>query len=616
MKRFGKIAALFAVLALTSQAAYAKTVVAPIEGESTGVVENFEEATQVYENQFGISGGPVGMAKIDYWGGEEKEELDYAGVADDGTGNKVLHIQNDKNGYDIVVDFGSPVMGADGVYRLKFTYIAKSKTQIRVKLKNSDWNTANGSVKLSIGGDLSTDLPLTINAGGWAAAGWSKNAGVDSIAPGNSTVTTYEIEINPHNAEKDGKQTITYYLNGKKGDTYTVYPIINDKVTENIFTHIDGFEINVMSAGDQDPPPDVYFDDLSLCVEESSERSAYDTFNSAADLTQDVLWGNPISSLLYAYGRRNVDSGRAMEFIDASAIEGSGKAAGDKALFTQLVNNTEAVYRTNKTVTLEKGERYTASFEYYVEAGKPIVTFYLNMANNSETGSNFEYQSLMNSDIKASGKKALFVIDSRTIYMLQNYSCNVAVLDWNEKKFNRIDITIDTCDESADGKQTLSLYVNGVLKDKGTFYEAGKTEPITSMSQNGWKINAGVVDETTQNSKCYIDNIWFCKSSDNLRVSKDGIIVEDNVYTPGSKLEVKYERDSIYTQSADEDEALYVACYDEKGMLTDCKVYTVARGSRISKLMIDTPDCTKMRLYLWQNSLAPLTFIKELTAAE
>lgn len=634
MKYLKKIVVFTLAAAMASQMSFVSAassdVKASLQDEIQGTTETFDNATQVYQDVEGLYWDKIGElgTKLSFWNPDN--HINYVGAKDDGTGNKVLHMEDDIP-VDLSVLYEQPVFTNNGIFRLRFDMKKEAKTDVTVKFRIAEWDEYN-EYNVNMGtrfvisnqnGSWKTLVPLGITDGGWASLEWAEGVGGDSIGVG-AGFASYEMEINPCNPEMNGEQTITYYVNGKKGNTYTIYPVVNGVETKQRITHIDGMLIGTLRGKDA---PNIDFDNLSLTADKGGSNSICDDFNTAATISpfpDGTLWHTAAGKHIWAYG--SMKNG-VYEFRDGNVISPSQKNSGDQVLYSEIKQSAMVTYMTNEELTLAKGDKFSLSFEYFSGGeARPRADFHLNMHKDNSSGGAeanaagpaFIYESLMKPGLNVTNNNfVVFAIHGQDIRMAGDWDSEV-IGRLSENAFDRIDMILDTCDESAGGKQTLSMYLNGNLMDKGTFYAKGENgesvnEPVSKISNPGCSIRSAVESNSSGVSICALDNIWLLKSPGNLQVLRNGQSINGQKFTPGEKLTLQYERPSLYRQG--DEEKILVAAYDENNMLTGCTLYPVIPNQRITTQKIDAPEGVKMKAYLWESSMAPLTPGEELLAA-
>lgn len=588
MKKMKKIAAAAAaIFALLSQTVFAQTYVAPIELSKTVIdSEDFDAATRVYENQEWL-GYSVGKMDISYY--DAGKLLDFAGVAPvEGMEEKALRIMDDES-VEVVLNYNCPIKLKKGdIFTFSFDLLAKSGSDLQFYLKSSQCDLMGNQAKVFIDDlDVNTGNILTIGPN-WISAAYAKD--VSLPAKGfTDTFVNYQIVIDTCDETKNGAQTITYYQDGKKGNTFTIYPKADGVKKEELFSTIDGFKI--ISMRNYSVPLDFYLDNLSYTVETTGGQNFYETFSGIDFSSTGNMWDTAVG-ILRGYGPWSDTNTLAV--VDGETLENSTKAKGDSVLKNVVAPQKEALYATKGTgVSLEKGDKYTISFEYYEADQNQSVIVYPNTNNQAGRTERYNYTSLITGLTAESSTDFMQYAGGRVSVF------GVYAADAQEAGFSRYDIVIDTCDEAANGEQTAAFYRNGTLMDKGIFYKTGTEGCMTEIANVGWCIGAW-----NSGSVAALDNIWLVKSSDNLRVSGSAVVSETE-YKEG-RVEITYERPAVFEQ--DGEEIFVAAQYDADGKLVDCAIEKAAPGSRISEAGFDVTASAQLKLFVWNaGTLTPIS---------
>lgn len=417
----------------------------------------------------------------------------------------------------------------------------------------------------------------------------------------------YKVVINTADAAAGGKQTIEFYRDNslvEKGIFYETGK--NEPMTE-----FDGFCLYAEAVLAEST---VAFDNISYKVEKAMNgyTETFDgcTQDSAGAMPYFAPFGNAVEAISWSVGNTKI--------VDGSTLSNSGKSAGDDVLqttvkvgqgisfFSRAKDNNGRNGRVD-AITLNKGDIFTYSFDYYESnhTNNHKVELLINGFRYEGATVTYNYKSLINPDSSASS--------SDTVMMYQQWGYNLCG-GWingmpQEDGFVRYSVVINTCDRDAGGKQTIAFYRGGNLIDKGTFYENGKSDPLTAINSVCLYVE-GTADEPESTTVAF-DNIWACKTTNSLEVDGPAISGERFI---GGDIKVKYERTPVFEQ--ENAEVFLAVVYNSDGKLIDCKIGNTVKGERITENNFCLAGGAVMKVFMWDgfDGIKPImtkTFIGE-----
>ncbi|MBP3360459.1 MAG: hypothetical protein J6N52_06375 [Clostridia bacterium] len=625
-KRIRLLTFTLAGLMAAGTAAQAATVLAPVETGVTAVKEDFQNISKDrsgsnwIDEEFGL----IHLGDIWCDGGLDVAKTEDASKQDPSkqSGDMALHLKNDERTGQLRFSSAEDMQLKEGdIITFSFDYatnkIDTDEISIRIYAGNDDIEADAGEGNYFKFTSLDGNKSLVTNAPyrAYLNSLWGLCYGEDewqSLGEVHKTgaFVNYKIVINTKDSEADNKQTISFYLNNalRKKSVMQLCDKNGTVISSKPIDYIAKIRGNV-NPGEQ--TADMWIDNVEY-IHQSVPNAANigeDFVDAKYSRASEYVFNNPSSKLTDKVSAASGGKIKSVKVADASLLPNSGKEAGDNAVQVTFGNNpNEIIFFTMRPdVTLKKGDIYSYSFEYY-EQDPGTATHKLELIMNSNPAENwfdstgpvlgpkYSYQSINYPETRYNSNKTLFT-NSNSFYLFNGAVENER---WSSALrtpgFNRYDIVINTADPQAQGRQTLAIYRNGNLYDKGYFYEEGKDTPVEKIDCMCLRLErlSGASGLTYA-----FDNFWSLKTENKLTVDE-----------ANDKVTVSYDYPALYETGVasimagawyGENEEMLSA--DTAGVTTDDK------GRKVTYEFTGNASAKYAKFFMWKdyNSLVPLT---------
>lgn len=576
MKKTKKIAIFLAATMLLPTVASA-AVMAPVETNAPSV-ENFDtvSADDILETQW--IGNTFGQMYLTTWRGTDTG-FDYIGIknanAVDTTlaeDDKALYLKDPEN-YDNGVEIQLPktTLQKGEIYTMSFDYaqIGNDANQKLLLMLYSD--TENGKAYYYGNQSNANDRLFGATVDFFEIKGASSE-GVEyygpAIQPG--VFENYKIVIDTENEDYAGRQTITYYKNGVQcGNPVILYTVHDGAASTEPISYAQPtiYPHTIV---------DCYIDNIEWSVTNPDSTSKAEDFERITyEQSYTSYSGAMLGDTIRLYQGSNIAGGYTIDGAELDdALADNGKVLKFDTVMTESDTwGQDIMFSVPVNETLEKGDIYSFSMEYYSNeaSGDNNMFIFLNQNTILEWADipgdgvgespKYEFLSVLRQD--ANAVKTTQAILKK--YKNAMYMCNDdgGAKWYTNDGLHRYDIILDTCDPDYYNRQTIAFYYDGVLQEKGIFYELdengnAKTTPLTEITYMGVRLNSFT------DAAFAFDNIWSLKTSRNLETTIDEYKAGDVTVSLGQP--------TIYEPVSNA--KVIMAEYDDEGYLVNVDIKT------------------------------------------